>query len=143
MPEIRCYGGSTLIDHGLVEVDWLVNTHAHPLDIVFVRLCGFVPMYALGLAQPLAERRLDIVPLLIMLLGTMWGFFIHANVGWIDVHYPHSFQRLPSLVGGESRINSGARLFASVPAWCLRWSVEIAGFVCCHEQQDSTPAYEL
>jgi len=70
------------IHHSPVEVDWLVNTHAHPLNIVFVRLCGFVPMYALGLAQPLAGKHLDIVPLLIMLLGTMWGFVIHANVGW-------------------------------------------------------------
>ena len=32
------------IHHGPVEVDWLVNTHPHPLDIVFVRLCGFVPI---------------------------------------------------------------------------------------------------
>ena len=70
------------VHHGPEEVDWLINTHAHPLDIVFVRLCGFVPMYALGLAQPVAGNRLDVVPLLIMLLGTVWGFFIHANVGW-------------------------------------------------------------
>lgn len=70
------------VHHSPVEVDWLVNTHAHPLDMVFTRLCGFVPMYALGLAQPLAGQRLDVVPLFVMLVATAWGFFIHANVRW-------------------------------------------------------------
>ena len=70
------------IHHSAEDVDWLVNTRAHPLDIVFVRLCGFVPMFALGLAQPMRGNRLDVVPLLIMLLATLWGFFIHANVRW-------------------------------------------------------------
>jgi len=31
------------IHHSAEQIDWLVNTRAHPLDIVFVRLCGFVP----------------------------------------------------------------------------------------------------
>jgi len=70
------------IHHSPAELDWLVNTHAHPLDIVFVRLCGFVPMYALGLAQPTAGQSLDVLPLLVMLVGTLWGFFIHANLRW-------------------------------------------------------------
>ncbi len=70
------------IHHSAEEIDWLVNTRAHPFDIVFVRLCGFVPMYALGLAQPLMGRRVDTVPLLIMLIATLWGFFIHANLRW-------------------------------------------------------------
>ncbi len=39
------------IHHSAEEIDWLVNTRAHPFDIVFVRLCGFVPMYALGLCK--------------------------------------------------------------------------------------------
>jgi len=70
------------VHHSPVEIDWLVNSHAHPLDIVFVRLCGFVPMYALGLAQPIAGSALDVVPLLVMLAATVWGFFVHANVLW-------------------------------------------------------------
>jgi sterol desaturase/sphingolipid hydroxylase (fatty acid hydroxylase superfamily) len=70
------------VHHSAEEMDWMVNTRAHPLDIVFVRLCGFVPMYALGLAQPMMGRRIDVVPLLVMLVGTMWGFFIHANLRW-------------------------------------------------------------
>jgi sterol desaturase/sphingolipid hydroxylase (fatty acid hydroxylase superfamily) len=62
-------------------MDWLVNTHAHPLDMVFTRLCGFIPMYALGLAQP-RPHSLDPVSLAVILLGTLWGFFIHANLNW-------------------------------------------------------------
>jgi sterol desaturase/sphingolipid hydroxylase (fatty acid hydroxylase superfamily) len=70
------------VHHGAEELDWLVNTRAHPFDIVFVRLCGFVPMYALGLAQPMMGSSVDVVPLLIMLVATVWGFFIHANLRW-------------------------------------------------------------
>jgi sterol desaturase/sphingolipid hydroxylase (fatty acid hydroxylase superfamily) len=70
------------IHHSAAEVDWLVNTRAHPIDIVFVRLCGFVPMYALGLAQPLAGNHIDVVPMLVLLIGTSWGYVIHANVRW-------------------------------------------------------------
>jgi len=69
------------IHHSAEEMTWLINTRAHPLDIVFIRLCGLVPMYALGLAQPVG-RRLDMLPLIILLFGTLWGFFIHANVKW-------------------------------------------------------------
>ena len=52
------------IDHSAEQIDRLVNTRAHPLDIVFVRVCSFVPMIALRLAQPMMGRRLDVVPLL-------------------------------------------------------------------------------
>jgi sterol desaturase/sphingolipid hydroxylase (fatty acid hydroxylase superfamily) len=62
-------------------MDWLVNTRAHPLDMVFTRLCGFIPMYVLGLAQP-RPHSLDSVSLSVILIGTLWGFFIHANLNW-------------------------------------------------------------
>jgi sterol desaturase/sphingolipid hydroxylase (fatty acid hydroxylase superfamily) len=70
------------IHHSAEQIDWLVNTRAHPLDIVFVRLCSFVPLIALGLAQPTMGKSLDVVPLLLLLIGTLWGFFIHANLRW-------------------------------------------------------------
>jgi len=77
------------IHHNAEQMDWLVSSHTHPLDVVFGRLAGFVPMYALGLAQPLAGHRIDSVPLLFMLVGTIWGYFVHANVkwsfGWLNV----------------------------------------------------------
>lgn len=70
-----------VVHHSAEEMDWLVNSRAHPVDLVFVRLCSLVPMYLLGLAQPLGDR-LDIVPMLVTVAGTFWGFFIHANVNW-------------------------------------------------------------
>jgi len=70
------------VHHSAEEMDWLVNTRAHPLDIIFSRLCGFVPMYALGLAQPLRGQTVDVVPLIIMLVATAWGFFVHSNLRW-------------------------------------------------------------
>ena len=69
------------IHHSAEEIDWLVNSRAHPVDLVFTRLCGLAPMYILGLAQPMGNR-VDLVPVLVTLAGTLWGFFIHANVTW-------------------------------------------------------------
>jgi len=70
------------IHHSAEKIDWLVSTRAHPVDVVFVRLCGFVPMFALGLAQPAAGMTMDVVPMLTLIIGTVWGYFIHANVRW-------------------------------------------------------------
>jgi sterol desaturase/sphingolipid hydroxylase (fatty acid hydroxylase superfamily) len=69
------------IHHSAEEIDWLVNTRAHPVDLVFTRLCGLVPMYLLGLAQPTGTG-LDMVPVYVTIFGTIWGFFIHANLNW-------------------------------------------------------------
>ena len=69
------------IHHSAQEMDWLVNTRAHPLDMVFTRLCGLIPIYALGLAQP-TGKSLDLLPLLYVVVGTVWGFFVHSNVCW-------------------------------------------------------------
>lgn len=69
------------IHHSAEEMDWLVNTRAHPLDMVFTRLCGLIPMYVLGLAQPTGNT-VDLVPLLYAVVGTVWSFFIHSNVRW-------------------------------------------------------------
>jgi sterol desaturase/sphingolipid hydroxylase (fatty acid hydroxylase superfamily) len=69
------------IHHSAEEIDWLVNSRAHPVDIVFTRFCDMLPMYALGLAQPLGNN-VDLIPVLVAVAGTAWGFFIHANVSW-------------------------------------------------------------
>jgi sterol desaturase/sphingolipid hydroxylase (fatty acid hydroxylase superfamily) len=69
------------IHHGAEEMDWLVNTRAHPLDVLFTRLCGLIPIYVLGLAQPTGST-VDILPLLYVFAGTVWSFVIHANVRW-------------------------------------------------------------
>jgi len=70
------------VHHSAEEIDWLVNSRAHPFDIVFVRLCGLVPMYALDLTQPMMGKAVDVAPLFVMLVGMMWGFFVHANLRW-------------------------------------------------------------
>jgi sterol desaturase/sphingolipid hydroxylase (fatty acid hydroxylase superfamily) len=69
------------IHHSAEHVDFLVNTRAHPIDMVFTRLCGLVPLYIFGLASPIG-RSGSLIPVLIILIGTVWGFFIHANVRW-------------------------------------------------------------
>ena len=69
------------IHHSPDHVDFLVNSRGHPVDFVFTRLCGLVPMYALGMGTPI-EGDGSLIPVLVMLIGPAWGFFIHANVRW-------------------------------------------------------------
>ncbi|MBV8914734.1 MAG: sterol desaturase family protein, partial [Acetobacteraceae bacterium] len=69
------------VHHSAQHIDYLVNTRAHPLDMVFTRLCGLVPIYVLGLAT-LNHGAADAMPLAVILFGTVWSFFIHANVRW-------------------------------------------------------------
>ena len=69
------------IHHSAEDLDFLVNTRAHPVDMVLTRLCGLVPLYILGLAAPL-HGSVSLIPLLVLLVGTTWGFFVHANVRW-------------------------------------------------------------
>jgi sterol desaturase/sphingolipid hydroxylase (fatty acid hydroxylase superfamily) len=69
------------VHHSAEQMDWLVNTRAHPVDIWFGRFCGLVPIYLLGLAQPTATT-VDLMPMLYTLFGTVWSFIIHANISW-------------------------------------------------------------
>jgi len=67
------------IHHSAEHLDWLVNTRAHPFDMVFTRLAGLTPVYLLGLAQATGHH-LDRSVALVTIIGTIWSFFIHANV---------------------------------------------------------------
>lgn len=67
------------VHHSAEHMDWLVNGRAHPVDMVFVRLCGLVPLYALGLARPQGGADLAVATALVT---TFWGFLVHANVRW-------------------------------------------------------------
>lgn len=67
------------IHHSAEHMDFLVNTRAHPIDVVFTRLCGMVPMYMLGLAAPVRGAA-GFIPVLVVVIGTFWGFFIHSNL---------------------------------------------------------------
>jgi sterol desaturase/sphingolipid hydroxylase (fatty acid hydroxylase superfamily) len=68
------------IHHSPDHIDFLVNSRAHPVDLVFGRLCAFVPLVVLGLAQPSGPGA--VIPALITVIGLVWAFFIHANVRW-------------------------------------------------------------
>jgi sterol desaturase/sphingolipid hydroxylase (fatty acid hydroxylase superfamily) len=69
------------IHHSPAHVDWLVNSRGHPVDFIFNRFCGLLPLFLLGLAAPLNGAAAS-TTILVMLLGPTWGFFIHANVRW-------------------------------------------------------------
>jgi sterol desaturase/sphingolipid hydroxylase (fatty acid hydroxylase superfamily) len=66
------------IHHSPEHLYFLVNTRAHPVDMIFTRLFGMIPLYVLGLAGPSAAG--SVTPIAIILIGTIWGFFIHSNV---------------------------------------------------------------
>ena len=69
------------IHHSAEQLDFLVNSRAHPVDLVFTRLCGLVPLYVLGLAGPLGASG-SAVAIAVILAGLIWGFFVHANLRW-------------------------------------------------------------
>jgi sterol desaturase/sphingolipid hydroxylase (fatty acid hydroxylase superfamily) len=69
------------IHHSAEHLDFLVNTRTHPIDMVFTRFCGLVPLYLCGLATPSTGGG-GRIALFIVFIGTLWGFFIHANVRW-------------------------------------------------------------
>ena len=69
------------VHHRPEEVYFLISARAHPVDNVFIRLCGLVPVTALGLATPLTPQG-GAVSALLVLLFTVWGFLIHANLRW-------------------------------------------------------------
>lgn len=69
------------LHHGAEEIDWLVSTRAHPVDVAFGHTAGLIPLYALGLAQPLGGQS-DPVTQWFIVIGTIWSFFIHANLNW-------------------------------------------------------------
>jgi sterol desaturase/sphingolipid hydroxylase (fatty acid hydroxylase superfamily) len=70
------------VHHSAEQLDFLVDTRMHPIDMAFGRLSGLIPVFALGLGAPTAAG--SMIPVVIVLTGTLWGFFIHANLRW---HY--------------------------------------------------------
>ena len=69
------------IHHSAEQIYFLISSRAHPIDNVFIRLCGLAPVYILGIATPLTPAG-GAVSALLVLVMTMWGFLIHANVRW-------------------------------------------------------------
>jgi len=69
------------IHHAAEDMDFLVNTRAHPVDLFLSRLAALLPIYLLGLAQATGNG-VDLVPVLVAVIGSFWGFFLHANLAW-------------------------------------------------------------
>jgi len=69
------------VHHAPEEVYFLVGARGHPVDNMVIRLCGLVPIYLLGVGAPQSVQG-TLVATLVMLLVTVWGYFIHANVRW-------------------------------------------------------------
>jgi sterol desaturase/sphingolipid hydroxylase (fatty acid hydroxylase superfamily) len=67
------------IHHSAEHLDWLVNTREHPVDAVFSRLFGLALIYLFGLASVTANAP-DKTVVIVTIMGTIWSFFIHANV---------------------------------------------------------------
>ena len=68
------------VHHSTSQMYFLANTRTHPVDMVVTRLFGMTPLYLLGLAGPGASG--SAAPLALLLVGSIWGFFIHANLRW-------------------------------------------------------------
>ena len=66
------------LHHSAEHIDFLVNGRAHPIDMVITRMSGLVPLYILGLGSASSAGSMRAV--VITLIGTLLGFFIHANV---------------------------------------------------------------
>lgn len=69
------------IHHSAESMDFLVNTRAHPVDLILGRFAALIPMYLLGLAGPVVEGGTN-VAMVVKVIGTAWTYFIHANVKW-------------------------------------------------------------
>ncbi|MDR7298908.1 sterol desaturase/sphingolipid hydroxylase (fatty acid hydroxylase superfamily) [Pelomonas aquatica] len=68
------------VHHSPTELDWLVNTRAHPLDLVFARAVSAMPIVVLGVRQ--GNDGLDAAVAVYLTLTTLWAFFVHTNLKW-------------------------------------------------------------
>ncbi len=67
------------IHHSAEQVDFLVNTRSHPIDLAFVRFVSLVPLFMLGLTGPIGQPG-SLTSNMVLIIGTIWTFFIHANI---------------------------------------------------------------
>lgn len=75
------------IHHEPVRMDWLINSRAHAVDIIFTRMFGLTLVTIAGFGSPGAGSG-SLVPVIVLIIGTFWGFFIHSNLklhlGWFE-----------------------------------------------------------
>ena len=68
------------LHHAPTQMNWLVHTRVHPVDMVFVRLAGLAPIFLFGLAAPGPAG--GALAALASAIAVVWGFAIHANLRW-------------------------------------------------------------
>ncbi len=105
------------VHHSAEHMDWLVNSRAHPVDLVFVRLCGLVPLTVLGLAQPGGGTNIAIATAFIT---TFYGFFIHANIRWRFGPLEQLFATPAFHHWHHSRVDHINRNYATIFPWMDR-----------------------
>ena len=69
------------VHHQAEHIDWLVTSRAHPIDMVFLKLCGIVAIYVCGLGQGSIGQGTALMSVYII-VGGIWAFFVHANIAW-------------------------------------------------------------
>ncbi len=69
------------VHHAPTSLDWLVNTRAHVLDLVFVRAIAVLPILALGAGRGTLDG-LEGPIAFYLTASTVWAFAVHANVDW-------------------------------------------------------------
>ena len=69
------------IHHSAEAIDFMVSSRAHPIDFVWSRLVMLTPLFALGLVSTLNFSS-GIIAVIVLIAGSLWGFFVHANVRW-------------------------------------------------------------
>jgi sterol desaturase/sphingolipid hydroxylase (fatty acid hydroxylase superfamily) len=69
------------VHHSAREMDFLVNSRSHPVDLVVSRLFTLAPIYVLGIANPLSASG-NILAVLVLVASSNWSYLIHANVRW-------------------------------------------------------------
>ena len=67
------------IHHSAPEIDFMVNTRMHPVDMVLSRFSGLIPLYIFGLTGPV-DPDAGVLAFGVIIIGKLWGFFVHANL---------------------------------------------------------------
>jgi sterol desaturase/sphingolipid hydroxylase (fatty acid hydroxylase superfamily) len=121
------------IHHQAETIDWLVTSRAHPLDMVFVKLCGVALIYGTGLAQGSLGQGTALMSSY-LLIGGLWAYFVHANINWrfgplekwlaspAFHHWHHSNESLESIDKNYAAIFPWIdRLFGTLHLPSRRW----------------------
>lgn len=71
------------VHHSAEHMDFMVNTRAHPIDMVVVRLFGLAPVCLLGIdGSGSLGTSVPLLAAIVTIVGTVAGFFVHANLRW-------------------------------------------------------------